>query len=334
MPLVAAKCTNCGGHLQVESEKEAMVCNHCNTAFIVEKAIHNYSSGNSIDELLSRATTFMQLGENAKAFGVYKNISDLFPADYRGWWGMFNAATNNANINLPPPIQMNDAHASAYLATCNDLANDLASKAITLASSEKSNIESVYTNWTEQNERIALKINAAKAEIDKINEEKNKQQTEAMQDYPRKLKEYESLKKKIEEEERALPGRRSGGSELGFMFFIGAIFIVVGLLWTNFGDQAITGIILCLIGGLCILLGWASIKNIKRKEEQFIKTRERFNDKKRDFYENNKPPKQMSPNDFMHVPYSEIRKYLPDYDALIDESGIIKFVECIHLYKR
>ena len=37
MPLVNAKCTNCGGTLQVDAAKEAAVCPFCGSAFIVEK---------------------------------------------------------------------------------------------------------------------------------------------------------------------------------------------------------------------------------------------------------------------------------------------------------
>lgn len=43
MPLVNAKCTNCGADLQVDSEKDAMICEFCGSAFVVEKAIKNVS---------------------------------------------------------------------------------------------------------------------------------------------------------------------------------------------------------------------------------------------------------------------------------------------------
>ena len=48
MPLVNAKCTNCGGTLQVDAAKEAAVCPFCGSAFIVEKAIQNYNIVNNI----------------------------------------------------------------------------------------------------------------------------------------------------------------------------------------------------------------------------------------------------------------------------------------------
>ena len=47
MPLVHAKCTNCGGSLSVDSEKDAAVCTHCQSPFIVEKAINNYNVANA-----------------------------------------------------------------------------------------------------------------------------------------------------------------------------------------------------------------------------------------------------------------------------------------------
>ena len=48
MPLVDAKCTNCGGALQVDSAKEAAVCPFCGSAFIVEKAVQNFNITNNI----------------------------------------------------------------------------------------------------------------------------------------------------------------------------------------------------------------------------------------------------------------------------------------------
>lgn len=43
MPLVNAKCTNCGASLKVDSNKDAAICEHCGSAYIVEKAVNNYN---------------------------------------------------------------------------------------------------------------------------------------------------------------------------------------------------------------------------------------------------------------------------------------------------
>jgi|GEM_PF-4948159 len=44
MALVAAKCPNCGGNLEVDASKEAGICPFCNTAYITQKAIVNYNT--------------------------------------------------------------------------------------------------------------------------------------------------------------------------------------------------------------------------------------------------------------------------------------------------
>ena len=47
MPLVNAKCTNCGANLEVDSAKDAANCPYCGAAYIVEKAINNYNITNN-----------------------------------------------------------------------------------------------------------------------------------------------------------------------------------------------------------------------------------------------------------------------------------------------
>lgn len=49
MPLVDAKCTNCGATLKVDNTNEAAICEHCGSAFIIEKAINNYNVTNNIN---------------------------------------------------------------------------------------------------------------------------------------------------------------------------------------------------------------------------------------------------------------------------------------------
>ena len=44
MPLVAAKCTQCGANIEVDDTREAGICKYCGTAFITEKAINYYNN--------------------------------------------------------------------------------------------------------------------------------------------------------------------------------------------------------------------------------------------------------------------------------------------------
>lgn len=43
MPLVLAKCTQCGAIVKVDKNQDAAVCEFCGTPFIIEKAINNYN---------------------------------------------------------------------------------------------------------------------------------------------------------------------------------------------------------------------------------------------------------------------------------------------------
>ena len=44
MDLVKAKCTTCGGDLDVNPEAECLICKYCGSPFIVSKAINNYNT--------------------------------------------------------------------------------------------------------------------------------------------------------------------------------------------------------------------------------------------------------------------------------------------------
>ncbi len=44
MALVPAKCTQCGGNIEVDNTHEAGICKFCGTPFVTEKAIYNYNT--------------------------------------------------------------------------------------------------------------------------------------------------------------------------------------------------------------------------------------------------------------------------------------------------
>ena len=44
MQLVKAKCTSCGGDLEVNPEADCLICKYCGSPFIVDKAIANYNT--------------------------------------------------------------------------------------------------------------------------------------------------------------------------------------------------------------------------------------------------------------------------------------------------
>ncbi len=65
MPIVPAKCTQCGSNLDIDSALDAAICPFCHTAFITEKAINNYNT-----------TNITNIG-HADTINVYSNINDF-----------------------------------------------------------------------------------------------------------------------------------------------------------------------------------------------------------------------------------------------------------------
>ena len=66
--LVPAVCTQCGAALEVDPSQEAAVCRYCGTAFIVEKAIHNYNIQHATIEHADTVTVDMS--------GTVKSVLD------------------------------------------------------------------------------------------------------------------------------------------------------------------------------------------------------------------------------------------------------------------
>ena len=104
MPLVSAICTQCGSMIKVDDTHEANICCCCGTAIVTEKAIKKYiqnktnsnnftsapikaNINNELEQLISAAKTFQQLGEYENAFNKYSQITREYPQDGRGWLG-------------------------------------------------------------------------------------------------------------------------------------------------------------------------------------------------------------------------------------------------------
>ena len=101
MPLVPAKCTQCGANIEIDDTKEAGICQYCGTAFITEKAINNYNTyvtnnnnfsganinvvGGDIKNLLDIAKTSLNGGNGKEAFD-YANKALEIKADCHEAW--------------------------------------------------------------------------------------------------------------------------------------------------------------------------------------------------------------------------------------------------------
>ena len=65
MPLVKAKCPNCGGSLSIDDSKRAAVCPWCHEAYVVQDAINNIYNTNNI-----RTDVVNIYGDTAKDFVI------------------------------------------------------------------------------------------------------------------------------------------------------------------------------------------------------------------------------------------------------------------------
>lgn len=106
MPLIEGKCKNCGGKLGIADGKNG-ICPFCGTSYIAEDVINynNYNINNAvlsidltdtIEQKLGNADTYLEKFKNyAKAYEIYKEVTELTANDYRGWWGLVRAKTED-----------------------------------------------------------------------------------------------------------------------------------------------------------------------------------------------------------------------------------------------
>ena len=268
MPLVPAKCTVCGAVLTIDSTKEAAVCQNCGNAFVVEKAINNYNTYNSVvnnitsdnvivhiesekERLNTSAETYIKLGDTLKALATYRELVDKFPDDWRGWWGSIYYQYGYGNIR-----GLYSAEGQAELKQKMALFKKIAppeefeklDKVITArieevqAAIEMENLELM----SDLNNLVDNSISVATQQI----EEKTQQLLVARGTYDRlnlELQQAISTRESIEADEKKMKNRSDTIEFIPYFGVIGAIlFGVLGLLD---GVQFFLVLVVCLIVG-------------------------------------------------------------------------------------
>lgn len=106
MPLVAAKCTQCGANIEVDDAKEAGICKYCGTAFVTEKAITNYNTyvnnnfaGANIDNLLTLAKNAEETGNYSEARDYYTRVLENQPGNCDALVGKGVCSLYGSNLN-------------------------------------------------------------------------------------------------------------------------------------------------------------------------------------------------------------------------------------------
>lgn len=91
------QCSICGGPLTMSADDEKAICEYCGMSFrkeTVKKMILELEGPVRVegvqnsDSLSDRAETFLKLGETEKAKECFYKMTNEYPSDYRGWWGL------------------------------------------------------------------------------------------------------------------------------------------------------------------------------------------------------------------------------------------------------
>jgi DNA-directed RNA polymerase subunit RPC12/RpoP len=149
MPLVPAKCTNCGANIEIDNAKEAGICSHCGTAFVTQKAINNYVNDYHItqnitkhiygkeksecEDFLRNGEVFLKLKEWKKARNCFNSAMECNPSNYLAWLGLAKCETRNWTL-----IQETDYQ--EYMKKAKTVANE----------KEKEEMENIELNYLEK----------------------------------------------------------------------------------------------------------------------------------------------------------------------------------------
>ena len=165
MPLVPAKCTQCGANIEIDDTKEAGICQHCGTAFITEKAITNYNTyvtnnnnfaganinvmGANVDNLIKMAENAIEAGNGKEAVDYANRALEINPESSKSWLLKMKAIEHIGTVGNP---QVSEAisygdnaikYAEDKEATTEEVYNYYIQRAITLMLIAVSNLKDV-----------------------------------------------------------------------------------------------------------------------------------------------------------------------------------------------
>ena len=110
MPMVPAICTQCGAALQVDSAKDAAICSHCGTPFIVEKAINNFNTtvhaGTVIisgkEDFEIRAGVLMKYNGSVTSVAIPDGIRAIGPGAFAGFKYLERVRIPDSVVEIAP----------------------------------------------------------------------------------------------------------------------------------------------------------------------------------------------------------------------------------------
>lgn len=147
MAFEAARCKNCNGDIQVDVERKTGFCPYCGTKYITEDVINNYNTYNnykienatiklndehSVENKLKNAEiNLSQFKDYKKAEQIFREVTEIAPGNYRGWWGLVRSITQEfslINFGLTKFNELNDYVEHALIVADNNGKNLINSK--------------------------------------------------------------------------------------------------------------------------------------------------------------------------------------------------------------
>ena len=184
------QCSVCGGALVMSDDGEKAVCESCGMSFkkeTVKKMIMELSGPVKVegiqnsDSLADRAETFLRLGETEKAHAAFRQMTDEYPADYRGWWGLTRL------MDWEKYFYDSDTGKAAMPLVCKralEFAPEEAKEEIQDYFSEKVSMVKTQTDQRHRDEQAAA-------------EEKRRNEQAAEEEYQKKLRTYENALEEV-----------------------------------------------------------------------------------------------------------------------------------------
>ena len=90
MELLAGVCPQCGASIEFDASLLRGFCPFCQTEFLVKDVMNG-----AANMLVNAGETRLKLGDYTEALEKFEKVCDLYPSDYRGWWGMIKVKSRN-----------------------------------------------------------------------------------------------------------------------------------------------------------------------------------------------------------------------------------------------
>ena len=279
MPLVNAKCTNCGAALKVDNKLEAAVCEYCGSAYIVEKAIQNYNYyvTNNInadnvfimgkgdvenERLLKNAETNERFKDNNKATQIYQQVTEDYPYEYRGWLGLAliqSSSFNNVDLDFRE---------------FSDLSSNI-NKAIMCAPAEKA--RSIQSQWNTYLDKHTLFLNKKKLQLCNL-QNQNEKIDNLINDTNRNISDYkESSNSALNKAYKLRNNQNSdgyrnidGAMAWGILLVWGAGLTVGGIFWQKW--LIAIGVAILILALLVIIYkkyNKSQLKQLENEEKRY-----------------------------------------------------------------